>query len=214
MSDFLSAQEKFAFHTENSRDDLQLSGQMLQYSHGVDVAVNRPGHMAAEVDGDLRNLKFYFNVDKVVLHDIGNNFYAELTVPPQLEQALPFAAKNFNLKAPLVQFVYSDPYDYLTRDVIEGRYLGIHRVLGVPCHHLSFRTGDADWQVWIDAGEQPLPRKFVLTEKRVTGAPQFTALLTHWNLDPALEDKIFQFEKPEGAVKIKFLPAPSLTLPQ
>ena len=214
MSDFLSAQKNFTFHTENSNDELQESGQMIQYSRGVDVAVKRPGKMAAEVDGDLRIMKLYYNEDKVVLHDVSKNFFAELAVPPTLEKAMPFTMENFSLEAPLAQFIYPKPYDYLVQGITEGRYLGVHRVLGIPCHHLSFRTAAIDWQVWVDAGSQPLPRKFVSTEKRVTGAPQFTALLTDWNLDPVLDDKTFHFEKPEGAVQIDFLPVPSLTLPQ
>ncbi len=213
MSDFLSTQEHFTFHSENSNDELQASGQLIQYARGVDVAVKRPDKMAAEVNGDLRTMKFYFNGDKVVLHDVVLKFYAELVVPPTLEKALPFAAENFSLDAPLAQFVYPRPYDYLIKGVTEGRYLGIHRVLGIPCHHLAFRTAEVDWQIWIDAGDQPLPRKFVSTEKRVTGAPQFTALLTNWNLDPSLDDKTFRFKKPEGVVQIDFLPAPGLTLP-
>jgi hypothetical protein len=214
MSDFLSAQDQFTFHSESSNDELQMSGQMIQFARGVDVAVKRPGSMSAEVDGDRRNLKFFYHDSKVVLHDIGLKFFAELAVPPTLEEAMPFTLENFNLEAPFAQFIYPKSYNYLTKNVVEGRYLGIHRVLGIPCHHLAFRSDDVDWQVWVDAGDQPLPRKFVSTEKRVTGAPQFTALLTHWNLDPSLDAKVFQFVKPEGAVQIDFLPAPSLTLPQ
>jgi hypothetical protein len=214
MSDFLSSQEQFTFHSESSIDELQVSGQMIQYARGADVTVKRPGSMVAEVSGDRRSLKFFYHDGKAVLHDVGLKFFAELAVPPTLEKAMPFTFENFNLEAPFAQFIYPKAYDYLTKDVIDGRYLGIHRVLGTPCHHLAFRTGEVDWQVWVDTGEQPLPRKFVRTEKRVAGAPQLTALLTHWDLNPSLNDKTFLFETPEDAVQIHFLPAPSLTLPQ
>jgi hypothetical protein len=214
MSDFLSGQERFTFYSESTVDELQVSGQMIQFARGANVTVKRPGSMVAEVSGDRRSLKFFYHDGKAVLHDVGLKFFAELAVPPTLEKAMPYTFENFNLEAPFAYFIYPKAYNYLTKDVIEGRYLGIHRVLGIPCHHLAFRTGEVDWQVWIDAGEQPLPRKFVRTEKRIAGAPQFTALLTHWDLNPSLNDKTFLFEKPEDAVQIDFLPAPSLTLPQ
>lgn len=214
MSNFLSAQKEFTFHSESTVDELLLSGQMIQYARGADVAVKRPGSMSAEVNGDRRTMKFFFHDSEVVLHDISQKFFARLDVPPSLEEAIPFTMKNFSLEAPFAQFIYPGSYDYLTQDVVEGRYLGIHRVLGIQCHHLAFREGDIDWQVWVDAGDKPLPRKFISTEKRVTGAPQFTALLTHWNLDPSLNDEVFEFEKPDDVVQIKFLPTPSLTLPQ
>ncbi len=213
MSNFLAAQDSFTFHAESTKDELQASGQMIQYARGAEIAVKRPGHLAVAVDGDLRSLRFFFNNDKVVLLDVVQNFFAELSVPASLERAIPYALQNFSLEAPFAQFIYPNAYDYLIRGVVEGRYLGIHRVQGVPCHHLAFRTATVDWQLWVDAGDEPLPRKFVETEKRVAGGPQFTALLTDWRLDPLLENGVFQLVKPDDAVQIEFLPSPNLTLP-
>lgn len=213
MSDFLAAQKSFTFHAENTKDELQSSGQMIQYARGAEIAVERPGRLAAAVDGDLRSLRFFYNGDKVVLLDVGQNFFAELAVPASLEKAIPYTLQNFSLEAPFARFIYPDAYDYLTKGVVEGRYLGIHGVQGIPCHHLAFRTATVDWQLWVDAGDEPLPRKFIETEKRVTGGPQFTALLSNWKLGADLDDQVFQFFKPVGARQIKFMPAPNLTLP-
>jgi hypothetical protein len=82
----------------------------------------------------------------------------------------------------------------------------LSKVRGVPCHHLSFDGDNAQLQVWIDAGDQPLPRKVVMTHKKLPGSPQWTAYLTDWNFSPQLPDNLFAFTPPQGAEKIKFIP--------
>jgi hypothetical protein len=79
-------------------------------------------------------------------------------------------------------------------------------VHGVKCHHLAFRGEEADWQIWIEAGDTPLPRKFVITSKWITAAPQFTTVMTKWDAASQLADDLFKFVPPKEAEKIDFLP--------
>ena len=79
---------------------------------------------------------------------------------------------------------------------------GLHQAAGVPCHHLAFSQEDIDWQIWIDAGPQPLPRKIVITYAEEPGAPQYTATIKRWSLDPKFTDELFHFVPPEGATKL------------
>jgi hypothetical protein len=90
-----------------------------------------------------------------------------------------------------------------------GFYVGLHSVHGVECHHLAFVGEDVDFQVWIENSKTPLPRKVIITSKLVAGAPQFTALLSDWNVSAQLPDSLFSFVEPEGAEKIGFLPGAS-----
>jgi len=60
-----------------------------------------------------------------------------------------------------------------------------------------------DWQIWIQPGPQPLIRKFVITHKNEEGSPEFTALITHWNLTERISDSDFVFEPPRGATQVE-----------
>jgi hypothetical protein len=62
-----------------------------------------------------------------------------------------------------------------------------------------------DWQIWIEDGDKPLPKKFVITTKWMTGAPQFTVLVKSWNLSPKLTEDLFTFVPPKGAQRIDFI---------
>ena len=59
-------------------------------------------------------------------------------------------------------------------------------------------------QLWIAQGDQPLPRRLVLTYKKAEGQPQFWAQFSDWNLSPEVPDSLFVFTPPEGAAKIAF----------
>ena len=108
--------------------------------------------------------------------------------------------------APAADLIYRNSYDILTKDVQSGGYIGLSTVSGVECHHLAFRAEETDWQIWIENSKTPLPRKFVITSKWTAGAPQFTALLSNWDVSPKLKDSRFTFVAPAGAEKIDFLP--------
>ena len=59
-------------------------------------------------------------------------------------------------------------------------------------HHLAFRTAKVDWQIWIEDGRAPLPRKLVITYKLVPGAPVFRLELSDWDVSARLPDATFE----------------------
>jgi hypothetical protein len=71
---------------------------------------------------------------------------------------------------------------------------------------LAFDSDEVQLQLWIDAGDQPLPRKVVLNHKNLPASPQWTAYLSDWNFAPQLNDNLFAFTPPQGTEKIKFIP--------
>ena len=79
--------------------------------------------------------------------------------------------------------------------------LGPSAVEGTTCQHYAFRQDDIDWQIWIQKGEYPLPRKLVITTKTDEARPQHTAVYT-WNLAPSFNDAAFTFDPPAGAGKV------------
>ncbi|MBV8173453.1 MAG: DUF2092 domain-containing protein, partial [Verrucomicrobia bacterium] len=62
-----------------------------------------------------------------------------------------------------------------------------------------------DFQVWVAQGNQPLPRRIVITYKDEPGQPQFWAHLSNWNLAPVISDALFAFTPPNGADRVQFL---------
>jgi hypothetical protein len=47
----------------------------------------------------------------------------------------------------------------LLQDMTAAGYIGTSWIDGVECDHVAVRQADVDWQVWIERGDTPLPRK-------------------------------------------------------
>ena len=158
------------------------------------------------MNGDGKDQQLFYNGRTITLWKPHLDYSGILAAPPSIEEALDFASESFALHAPLADFIRQDSFDPLPPVIYSAVYVGQQLVHGISCHHLAFRQDDLDWQIWIEDSETPLPRKVIITQKFVTGAPQFTALLLEWNLAPQLPDRHFTFSPPKNAKKIEFLP--------
>ena len=77
------------------------------------------------------------------------------------------------------------------------------RIGGVECDHVAIRQPDVDWQVWIEKGDAPLPRKVVITTKTQPTQPQYIATLK-WDTSASIDRNLFAFTPPADAVRIRF----------
>lgn len=206
MSEYLNTLEQFSIHFENSVDTLLETGQKIQLARGVDVSIRRPNRLRVNLKGDIFDQQIFYDGKTVTLYGKKVNFFATTEAPENIESAMDHAEQSFGLVAPAADLVYRNSYDILTEDVRSGGYVGLSSVFGAECHHLAFRAEQTDWQIWIENSETPLPRKFVITSKWIAGAPQFTALMTRWDVSAQFKDSRFTFTVPDGAQKIDFLP--------
>jgi hypothetical protein len=213
MCDYLKNLQQFSVQAEITEDVLLTTGQKIQLGKTVEASVRRPNRMRAESQGDADNRQIVYDGKTITLMDLSRNVYTTINAPPEIDAALNNAIQAFNLRAPLADLIYIDAYKNLTSGVISGFYAGLHKVQGVPCHHLAFRQKDIDWQIWIEDSPTPLPRKFLITDKTAYGL-QFTALFIKWNTSPQFEEGFFTFVAPEEAEKIDILPAAAAASPK
>jgi hypothetical protein len=90
----------------------------------------------------------------------------------------------------------------LIPDVISGAHIGRGVIDGVECEHLAFRSKSADWQIWIQLGDRPLPRKYVVTSRAMAAAPQYTVVLKDWKTDVQPSADAFVFTLPLGSQQL------------
>lgn len=204
MSDVLAETPEFTVRNRQTSDETTLSGDLLEISSSVELAVRRPGQAHAVLHGDLRPMRYWIGGGRLAVMDVMRWTYAVAEIPDGLDAAVESVWQRYGMKIPLADFISADPYAALTRDVEWGSYVGLHEVDGVLCHHLAFGEADIDWQIWIQDALLPLPRKLLIVYKNEPGAPRYTARLSEWDLSPDLGDTIFTFEPPEGAEQIEF----------
>jgi hypothetical protein len=202
MGSFLAKTGRFAFEAEETFTVIEDREPKIDLTTIRRVAIVRPNRAAADTTGDTLNRASWYDGKSLTILDKEHNTYAVLDAAPTIDRTLDKMEDEYGVVLPLTDILYSDPYAVLIQKVNYGRYLGLHLAAGVQCHHLVFAQDTIEWQIWIDAGERPVPRKLVITYVSEPGEPEYTAILRRWRLNPDLPDKLFVFEPPEGARRV------------
>ena len=205
MSDYLASRQQFTLKAESTLEVVLTSGQKLQFASPASASVWRPNKLRADRKGDIVNQEFFYDGKNLTLFNPKENLYATAAAPPTIDEMLDFAREKLDVIAPGAEILYGNAAERMLKVTTSGFVVGPSVVGGVKSTHLAFRGAEVDWQIWIEDGAKPLPRKFVLTSKKVAGEPQFTVLIRSWDLTPKLTDQMFTFTPPKGAKKIEFL---------
>lgn len=110
-------------------------------------------------------------------------------------------------------------YDELAGTLESAQYLGEEKVGAAKCHHLKLSQASYDWDLWIDIGKKPLPRKLEpdMSKWQKANSSQLPAdakvevvlNFKSWVINPVLKDKDFKIEPPASARQVaSFAPQP------
>src|SRR5262245_61567160 len=202
MGDYLADAKAFSVSAEVWQDLQLSSGQHVQAGRNLTFQVRRPNRLHVEIKSTRRNRALLFDGSAITLLNRAENFYGTVPTKGSLDEAMDLAVERFGIAMPLEDFLRSDPYNDLRQRVSSGTDIGPVTVMDVPCEHLAFAQEHIDWQVWIQTGAQPVPRKFVITYRDEPDSPQFTAIFSNWDFTTKLPDFVFKFEPPDRASKI------------
>ncbi|MEE8583810.1 MAG: DUF2092 domain-containing protein, partial [Acidobacteriota bacterium] len=156
-----------------------------------------------ESRGDLVNRSAWYDGKRMTLLDRRHNVYAQIDAPPSIDATIELLVSRFDVILPLADLIYSHPYQEVIGQVESGFYAGMHQAGSFKCHHLAFRQEFVDWQIWIEAGAKPIPRKLLITFKLEEGQPQYQALITDWKEPLQMPDEAFLFKAPSGAQRVE-----------
>ena len=81
--------------------------------------------------------------------------------------------------------------------MLSAMHLGERVVLDDSLDHISVESIGADWQVWMDTGDAPLPRRLVMQFIEAEGAPDYMATFHEWNVDEPIDADVFVADLPE-----------------
>lgn len=206
----LKQQRSFALEMDITYDNVLDTGSKVQYSAYQKVWVQKPNQLRSDYVGDERNSRFYYNGQSFALESPLKNLYATADAPTSIDAAINQIQQQYGVSLPMSNLFLSDPCAALEDKVNQSFFIGMDMVNRNPAYHLLFVGDDRDWQIWIQPEPKPLPIKVVITYKNLPGAPQYTALLSNWNLtDTPFAADLFNFKPATGAAKIEFLPATS-----
>jgi hypothetical protein len=162
MDAYLKAEKSLAMTGETLLDIVSDDGQVITYTTQVELSVKRPDKLYARRTGLIRNQEIFYNGKDLVLHSLQYKVYAKKKVPPTISEMLTFATARLGLQAPGGDLLYNDVYDGMMSDAVSSAYLGTVLVDGVECHHLAYRGENVDFQLWIETGDAPKPKRYMI----------------------------------------------------
>jgi len=203
MGAYLRTLKAFQVKAATTTEDVLDDGQKVQYAAITDLLARVPDRFRAEVTSDLQHRMYFYDGKSFTLFGQLVGYYATVPAPPTLSELADGLDEQYGIEIPLVDlFRWGGPKASVA-EITSASDIGPSEVEGTTCEHFAFRQPGLDWQIWIQQGDYPLPRKLVLTTLTDEARPQHTAVYT-WNLAPSFNDAAFVFDPPADARKIVF----------
>src|SRR3954468_5194426 len=202
MSEYLAAQQGFELTSDATLDVVTDSGQKLQIDGTVHYKVKKPG-IRMELVSDLKTRTYYYDGRQFTIYAPKLGYYATMAAPPTNRAFLKSLYDKYGIELPLEDlFRWSDGDESDVRALTAGYSAGTATIDGVETDHWAFRQGDYDWEVWIQKGDQPLPRKITIVDRTDPAMPGYTARLT-WTLNPTFAADDFTYTPDPKSVHIQ-----------
>jgi hypothetical protein len=200
MSDYIANQKTLSVTFDSDVEVITSDLQKLQFTSSGQVQLSRPDKLRAIRTGGYTDVEVVFDGRTLTVNGKDKNIFAQLDSPGSVDQLIGLLRDKYAVAAPGGDLLLSRSSDEMLADVIDAKDVGRGVVDGVECEHLAFRNLDTDWQIWIELGARPIPHKYVITSKAVTGMPQYTLRIKEWRTD--LPADAFAFKPAQGAKKV------------
>jgi hypothetical protein len=205
MSDYLASLTRFSAVASDSFDEVRESGQKIQVTSRRKIYVHRPNKVAVEYRGDADSRRVVYDGEKITMLDHTKNMYATVQMPDTIEGMLDKLGRDYGMSLPLADMLYPNVYETIVPGTRTGQYIGLHTVGVHQCHHLGFTQEAADWEIWIQTGDKPLPRKLVITYKKLDNL-RYTAMMTNWDTSGTFPPHAFEMKLPRDSKQIEAVP--------
>jgi hypothetical protein len=201
MGAYLRTLKAFQLDAVTTDEEVLDDGQKIQYQGSTRALARMPDRLLAEVSNDRYERTWVYDGSSFTLFARRANVYATIPAPPTIGRLADLVEEKYGFSVPLEDLFRWGAPGWEPEGITSAMDVGPSAVEGVTCEQYAFRQPDIDWQLWIQRGDFPLPRKLVITTRTDEARPQHTAVFT-WNLAPSFNEAAFVFEPPKDAGKV------------
>lgn len=202
MGMFLRSQQSFTVETTTETDYDLDNGQTVRLQKHGDLHVRRPDHLRADVTSDRKDRQFFYDGKTFVMYAPKMGYYTKVAAPPTLNELANTLEDKYGLQLPMVDLFRWGTDQAPTDELTSARYVGPATVDGVQTDQYAFRQKGVDWQLWIERGDKPVPKKILLTTTDDPNRPQHSVEMS-WQLGAKQPDSVFTFNPPKTAAQIE-----------
>ena len=202
MSDYVGRQSVIELGFDSDIEVITPELEKIQFTNSGEALLSRPDKLRAHRKGGYSEVALFFDGKTVSVFSDTINSYAQFDGPATVDELIAALRVGHGVALPGADLLLSNAFDILVADVMESKHIGRGVIDGRECEHLAFRNFDTDWQIWVETGDQPIPRKMVITSKTLNGAPQYTLRVKKWNAAVKPDADAFSFTPPAGATQL------------
>ena len=202
MADYVSSQKTIELTYDSDLEIITPQLEKIQFASSGEILLARPDKLRAHRMGGFADVTLVFDGKTVSILGRNVNGYAQIESPGTVDQLVAALRSGLGVALPGADLLLSNAYETLVAGVLEAKWMGSGVIDGRQCEHLAFRNFDTDWQLWVETGDRPIPRKMVITSKTVNGAPQYTLRIKSWKSGVVPAADAFSFAAPAGAKKL------------
>ena len=201
MGAYLRSLKAFQVDSEVTNDDVLNDGQIITNIKTNSLLSVSPNLLRAELKSDDNDVFLFYDGKNFTVYGKLENYYATVPAPATTAQLVDKVYNDYGIEIPLVDLFKWGTDESAIKRITSAFDVGPSTVQGITCEHYAFRQEGLDWQIWIQLGDYPLPRKFVIRTVTDDARPQHTSHLV-WNLAPSYNEAAFAFDPPAGALRI------------
>lgn len=202
MSDYLASQTAISFNYDTNLEVVTPENQKLALASSGTTTLNRPNKFRTTRTGGFSDVEIAFDGTKLTLLGKHADVYAQLNEPGTIDQLVDKLHNTLNKPLPAADLLLSNPYEKFAPLVQDAKDLGSGVIGGVECDHLAFRTKDLDWQIWIAQGAHRYPCRYVITNSKVAGSPEYTVDVRGWKTGSEVANDSFEIKIPASAKQL------------
>jgi hypothetical protein len=205
MGKYLLTLNRFEVSTELTGENVLADGQKLQHTATADLEVQRPNKVRVLMKSARNERQLIYDGKTLSLSTPADKHYGTLELEGTLGDVIDRLESKYGMQIPLDDLFRFGTPEATFDNIQSAMNAGQDFVDGDLCDHYAFRTSKVDWQIWIETGSKPLPRKIVIVNRADEARPQSVQFID-WNLKPMFKDSVFKFTPPKGSTKIEIVP--------
>jgi len=202
MCEYVSNQKTIEFTFDSDIEVITPQLEKIQFTNSGGALLSRPDKLRAHRVGGYADVALCFDGKTASVFGKHINGYAQFEVPGTVDHLIEALRAGHGVSLPGADLLLSNSYNVLVAGIKEAKHMGRGVIDGRECEHLAFRNFDTDWQLWVEVGERPIPRKMVITSKTLNNAPQYTLRVKTWKTDVQPAPDAFTFVPPAGAKQL------------
>ena len=205
VQSYMAGLSSLSIKADTTEESVYGDKHKLQFGGSMSIGVQAPAQFFATVHEHDRNRRMYLNDGTFTVFDEDVNVYAQASTQGSISEVFARLHAKFGISTPGGELFSGKAYELLVNNASRVVYVGADLVSGVACHHIAGVLENMDWQLWVRKDGDPELCKYVVTDRDVPMAPQYSITFREWTANAEFSDQQFTFRAPADAEAIEFV---------